>query len=88
VHFFYTFVLTCFIRSYTVSIIMKDKTTPQLHSLVRYSVLPSGEIEAVNDLTFDPDPESAWHCRGYGRTEQEALADLLDKLAEVKTCTA
>jgi MOSC domain-containing protein YiiM len=58
-----------------------DLTLPRLF---RYSVLRSGEVEATDDLTFDPDPESLWHCRGYGRTEPEALADLLDQLAEAE----
>jgi hypothetical protein len=56
--------------------------------LLRYSVLPSGEIACRDEASYDPDPESAWHCEGLGRTRNEALADLLDKLAEVKTCTA
>lgn len=56
-----------------------DLTVPRL---LRFSVLPSGEIEVVDDITFDPDPESRWHVRGCGRTDTEAVADLLDQLED------
>lgn len=58
-----------------------DLTVPRL---VRYARLPSREVMAVDDLSYDPDPTSRWHCHGYGRTEPEALADLLDQLSEAK----
>lgn len=37
--------------------------------------------ECVDVLTFDPDPDSRWHCIGYGKTQGEAQGDLLEKIA-------
>jgi hypothetical protein len=34
----------------------------------------------VDEVTFDPDPESRWYIVGTGKTEADSKIDLLDKL--------
>jgi hypothetical protein len=38
--------------------------------------------EAIDLVTFDPDPESRWHIRGIGDSTCDAISDLLQQLAE------
>lgn len=56
----------------------KYKIKVERHGLYR---LP--EFHAIDELTFDADPESRWHIVGVGYTEPDAKLDLLDKLSRV-----
>jgi hypothetical protein len=38
--------------------------------------------EAIDRVTFDPDPESRWHIKGRGDSIGEATSDLLAQIAE------
>lgn len=70
--------------------VLKDIMYPRLVDLkrrfdIRFTMLPTGQWEAIDLETFDPDPESGLCLAGHGDTTSEAVNDLLEKIAAAVT---
>ena len=41
-----------------------------------------GIFQAIDRVSYDPDPEATLHCEGWGSCPNEAVSDLMTKIGE------